>query len=164
MGEAVKILATPMLRDQELLRYTACMLSVCLWNAKITSSISSPFVSSMFMTLPMSRVLEIWVNLFLAVDRDVDELRGGTAGGILMGGVAAGFWSPVSGRPVAPSFTSFDRGRLWRLPTSSAALVEPLGCVCVVCEGDNRRISRSRITDDRSAFLNTCWALKQPAA
>jgi len=30
MGEAVKILATPMLRDQELLRYTACMLSVCL--------------------------------------------------------------------------------------------------------------------------------------
>jgi len=47
----------------------------------------SPFVRSMLMSLPMSRVLEICVNLFLAVDSDVDALRGGTAGGILDAGV-----------------------------------------------------------------------------
>ena len=32
------------------------------------------------MSLPMSRVLEICVNLFLAVDSVVVALRGGTAG------------------------------------------------------------------------------------
>lgn len=43
------------------------------------------------MTLPMSRVLEICVNLFFALDSDVDVLRGGTAGGIFIAGVAAVF-------------------------------------------------------------------------
>jgi len=69
--------------------------------------LSSPLVRSMLMTLPMSRVLEICVNLFFTVDRDVDELRGGTAGGIFNNGVAA-FWCPASDGALTPSFTSAD--------------------------------------------------------
>jgi len=50
----------------------------------------------MLMTLPISRVLEICVNLFFAAESVVDAFLGGTAGGIFITEVTA-FWSPVSG-------------------------------------------------------------------
>jgi len=58
----------------------------------------------MLMTRPMSRVLEICVNLFLAVDRDVVELLGGTAGGTLSGAAAGG-------SPAAEDGSQAPRGR-----------------------------------------------------
>jgi len=58
----------------------------------------------MLMTRPMSRVLDICVNLFLAVDRDVVELLGGTAGGTLSGAAAGG-------SPAAEDGSQAPRGR-----------------------------------------------------
>ena len=56
------------------------------------------------MTRPMSRVLDICVNLFLAVDRAVVELLGGTAGGTLSGAAAGG-------SPAAEDGSQAPRGR-----------------------------------------------------
>jgi len=114
----------------------------------------SPLVSSMSVTLPMSRVLEIWVNLFLALDSVVVALRGGTAGGIFTAGVAAVFSSAVSGGLATPNFTSDE----WEC--SEWSVVKFPGCetvrVCVVCEGGaERRITRNLMIDERNAFLNT---------
>ena len=60
-----------------------------------------PFVSWMLMSLPMSRVLEICVNLFFVVDSDVVELRCGTTGGTFCVGVAV-LSTPASGDPLTP--------------------------------------------------------------
>ena len=115
-----------------------------------------PFVSSMLMTVPMSRVLEICVNLFFAIDSVVVELRGGTAGRTFGDGVAV-LGPEVSGGPVTAPDECGQRGwpvtsvKLWCCSTASA---------CVVGDGDSRRRTRNLMIDECSALLNCCWALK----
>jgi len=77
----------------------------------VRSSYEIPFVSSMSMTLPISLVLEICVNLLLAPESDVVALRGGTTGGTLVVAAVAAVAAAVSAgtTPVELRFTSPER-------------------------------------------------------